>query len=285
MSTEDVLRYLERVSDRPAEPSSEVVRRSLSSLKAKALSRGDQDGAKALWSLEQALGAQEHYLKAFGLLKLGKFYDAWCELERAELVLGALFPHGNSLWARLRLDCIQRYTEKWQSLYPYRIFLSPELVELEKKCSICGQVVAPRKSCGHLTGEIYDGQMCVRIITKMEVLGVAMVEKPVQKYSVVFLSDPTTGKSRDHYNYAVVQYAISAIQDPFHEWEVEQTSRFWPHSKFSHIGRNDPCPCQSGRKYKKCCLLKKGVVFPHWEFRFAVKPPPGTPTEFLSLNE
>lgn len=23
------------------------------------------------------------------------------------------------------------------------------------------------------------------------------------------------------------------------------------------IGRNDPCPCGSGKKYKKCCLLKK----------------------------
>ena len=25
----------------------------------------------------------------------------------------------------------------------------------------------------------------------------------------------------------------------------------------SEIGRNDPCPCGSGKKYKKCCLLKK----------------------------
>jgi len=24
----------------------------------------------------------------------------------------------------------------------------------------------------------------------------------------------------------------------------------------SKIGRNDPCPCGSGRKYKKCCLQK-----------------------------
>jgi hypothetical protein len=26
----------------------------------------------------------------------------------------------------------------------------------------------------------------------------------------------------------------------------------------SEIGRNDPCPCNSGKKYKKCCLLKQG---------------------------
>jgi hypothetical protein len=24
------------------------------------------------------------------------------------------------------------------------------------------------------------------------------------------------------------------------------------------IGRNDPCPCGSGRKYKKCCLADSG---------------------------
>jgi len=24
------------------------------------------------------------------------------------------------------------------------------------------------------------------------------------------------------------------------------------------IGRNDPCPCGSGKKYKQCCLAKPG---------------------------
>lgn len=27
-----------------------------------------------------------------------------------------------------------------------------------------------------------------------------------------------------------------------------------PHVKEYHIGRNDPCPCGSGKKYKNCCL-------------------------------
>jgi len=25
----------------------------------------------------------------------------------------------------------------------------------------------------------------------------------------------------------------------------------------SKVGRNDPCPCGSGKKYKKCCELKE----------------------------
>jgi len=23
---------------------------------------------------------------------------------------------------------------------------------------------------------------------------------------------------------------------------------------YKHVGRNDPCPCGSGKKFKKCCL-------------------------------
>lgn len=28
------------------------------------------------------------------------------------------------------------------------------------------------------------------------------------------------------------------------------------------IGRNDPCPCGSGKKYKQCCLLKSAGGVP-----------------------
>jgi hypothetical protein len=29
------------------------------------------------------------------------------------------------------------------------------------------------------------------------------------------------------------------------------------------VGRNDPCPCGSGRKYKNCCLEDQGSGLPH----------------------
>jgi len=32
--------------------------------------------------------------------------------------------------------------------------------------------------------------------------------------------------------------------------------------KTSKVGRNDPCPCGSGLKYKKCCAGKEGAVLP-----------------------
>ncbi len=44
--------------------------------------------------------------------------------------------------------------------------------------------------------------------------------------------------------------------------QVVLNSEFTPYSvssapkKYMDVGRNDPCPCGSGKKYKKCCLLK-----------------------------
>lgn len=26
------------------------------------------------------------------------------------------------------------------------------------------------------------------------------------------------------------------------------------------VGRNDPCPCGSGTKFKRCCLLRRGAM-------------------------
>jgi uncharacterized protein YchJ len=40
------------------------------------------------------------------------------------------------------------------------------------------------------------------------------------------------------------------------------------------IGRNAPCPCDSGAKYKKCCLRKR-----HVEWRDGPLPEPPTPEE------
>jgi hypothetical protein len=51
---------------------------------------------------------------------------------------------------------------------------------------------------------------------------------------------------------------LSALVERFHrEWpEGLQTELVQPTPAASaKVGRNDPCPCGSGRKYKKCCLL------------------------------
>ena len=38
------------------------------------------------------------------------------------------------------------------------------------------------------------------------------------------------------------------------------------------IGRNDPCPCKSGKKYKQCCLLKKKLGLKGMNIKWLSKP-------------
>ena len=278
MTIESVRKYLAAVRLRPTEPSPENVKVFLAIAKVEAVRRGDQDGAKAIWCLETALHIQNLYLQAFAEMKGHKFYEAWCNMERAEIALGSLQRHDITCWAEFRLGFIQKHMERWQSIFPYKMFLSPEFITLKKTCSICGNIVTPRKPCGHVKGQIYDGEECLLRVTQKPI-GMSLVEKPFQKYSVVFLVDPETGKRRDQYNYAVVQYAISALQNPFDGWDVEHTKRIQPHSRFSHVGRNDSCPCGSTRKYKRCCGPEEGVLYPHVQFHFEVPPPAGIPAE------
>lgn len=272
MTHSDAIEILRRPAARSSGEELEVASW-LSSSKQDAVTRGDEPGAKRFWCLEQVLKAQQLYANVFQLLKSAEYYNAWCELERLELTLQFLAPHLDGPGAEFEIDFIDAYRRKWQKLFPYKIFMSPEIIQHEKICSVCRQVVSIRKSCGHRVGEIYQGEMCVRIVSKPEYIGLAMVTDPVQKYSVPFMIDPETGASNDRYDYRLVEYPIRRLESPYHEWECVFTRRRHPHARFSFVGRNDKCPCESGRKYKKCCLLESGVLRPHVEYTFHVPPP------------
>src|SRR5271157_169901 len=280
MTIDDVRKYLASVRFRPAEPDSQNIREFLGIAKAEAVERGDRSGATTIWCLETALRIQDLYLRAFSQMKEHKFYQAWCDLERAEIALASLQRHDTTSWTEFCLGFIQTHIEHWQSIFPYKLFFSPEFIALKKTCSICGKIVTPREPCGHIKGHIYDGEECILEVTP-QILGISFVDKPLQKYSVVFAGDPETGTPCDQYNYGIVEYAVNALRNPFDAWNVEHTKRIQPHSRFSHVGRNDPCPCGSTKKYKKCCGPKEGVLCPHMEFHFDVPPPPEIPTEGL----
>jgi hypothetical protein len=47
------------------------------------------------------------------------------------------------------------------------------------------------------------------------------------------------------------------ITEVMNKYINQEASVSVPFKKESSVGRNDPCPCGSGKKYKKCCLGKK----------------------------
>jgi uncharacterized protein YecA (UPF0149 family) len=56
------------------------------------------------------------------------------------------------------------------------------------------------------------------------------------------------------------EFADTIVRDkPISVWPIAQSSNQSSQSSGqpTRTGRNDPCPCGSGKKYKKCCLLKE----------------------------
>jgi hypothetical protein len=280
MNIGSLVSYLRNVDARLiGSPDSQHVEHQLVDCKREAVSNCDQSLAKEIWCYETILHAQDLYLKAFQEMKEAAYYKAWCTLEQSEIELHCLERHFNYRQGndQYQLQFISKQIGLFQSLFPYRLFISPSMLHLEKHCSICGAVRGLRNTCGHVHGGIYDGEMCSNVITKVELLEISVVTRPVQKYSVLFTSDPKTGKQCDHYNYSMVEYVIGALHSPFDEWDITWTKIRHPHSRYSHIGRNDQCPCGSGRKYKHCCLRESGVLGSHAEVHFSVPPPKDYP--------
>jgi hypothetical protein len=254
------------------------IKSELEELKAASVTAGNQELAKQVWCYETAVEALSHYINAFREMQAEKFYEGWCLLERAELSCMWLHQHFTSKSDEFKTNFIATQVEKFQALFPYKLFISPELIEHEKRCSICQNIISIRNPCGHKVGEIYNGEMCHRIITKAEVVAIAIVEKPVQKYSIMFFVDQETGETRDQHDYSIVKFLTNRLTSPFHGWSCEWTTVRHPHERFSHMGRNDKCPCESGKRYKHCCLPNKaGVLRPHCEITFEVPPPRGIP--------
>jgi len=83
-----------------------------------------------------------------------------------------------------------------------------------------------------------------------------------------YAGEKKTDPKPDHFNNPWEFYEPKEIEERQHHWQEEENSD--PESAPSSMnyqetfqretpktGRNDPCPCGSGKKYKKCCLGKE----------------------------
>jgi hypothetical protein len=75
----------------------------------------------------------------------------------------------------------------------------------------------------------------------------------VDDVSVAFLAPQDLSRYQDSWLDFYDEAAIAARQRRWRE-EAERAERQRVAQASWKVGRNDPCPCGSGRKYKKCCL-------------------------------
>lgn len=268
--------YLAAYVKRQTTPVDALVCQQMADIKAQAVASGNQQLAKAVWCLETVGKIQDHYLHAFSDLKRGQHYSAWCALDRCEIELSFLHRHFCDPMGRFGVPFIRDHVGRFQALFPYAWFLSPEIHVREKRCSICRAPVRLRNSCGHRPGDIYDGEMCCREITKIGSAGLSLVKQPFQKYSVLFLKD------RDQHNYALVRFVVERLRSPWHAWDYHWTTALHPHERYAGISAEDPCPCGSSSSYGECCLPGPGVRGRHCDITFSVQPNPSLPTNDFS---
>ena len=266
MNLNDIKRSLRDMPTSVDGRDSETIKCSIRLLKTEAVSSGNESFANALWAYGHILELQDNYLIAFNLMRDREFYAAWCQLATVETYIRVLRPHYRSAYNGFYIDFIDEYTRRFQSLYPYRLFFSIEAIVKARSCGICGAKIFLRTSCQHKPGELYFGEYCYRVVEKLELPGISVVESPADKSCVVFKS--VDGKPADDYDYTLVQYPISKLATPLDKWNYEKTTIRHPHSYFSDFQPEDGCPCGSEIKYKDCCLLEHGVLQPHFQFHF-----------------
>jgi hypothetical protein len=236
----------------------------------------DEKRANSAWYLKAVSSAYRIYCDSFTLMQNGSFYDAWRQLEQMEICLANLERNPIYEGADFRLDFLTDRVSAFQSLFPYKVFFSPEIIVGRKECGICGSVRSPWSNCGHEIGKVYLGQICTSIAKEIELISISIVTNPVQKYSVAFSSDGD-GKQIDQYDYSLVAFVVKRIRSPFDGWSSESTFTYHPHSMFLHLSDDDLCPCKSGHAYLKCCRPRPGVIRPHMQFYFDVAPPSDLP--------
>lgn len=89
-------------------------------------------------------------------------------------------------------------------------------------------------------------------------------DKQEKKEVIPLLKKLLEIKNMDDFDRYEIEDTIKIIEDPvkFKKEMDERLGLFKPVLKgeMKNIGRNDPCPCGSGKKYKKCCLRKQSRV-------------------------
>lgn len=238
----------------------------LQNLKELAVKEDAQEQAKEFWICQTIIGVHKLYSHAFNLLKDKQYYEAWCQLERTEKTMSSLKRHFSFQENKYFLNFIEKSVRNLQVIFPYRLFASMEIVKTSILCSVCDKKISIRNSCGHIVGEIYEGEMCYRIVDKCEVLGIALVDDPGNKYSVMFIKDSSTGEQVDHYSYDIIDYLFDNLGSPYEFWDLRVLQKEIKQEDFKDMNENDNCNCNSGLKLKDCCQTKIGEKYPHYEF-------------------
>jgi hypothetical protein len=185
------------------------------------------------------------------------YSESWLTLQDANDSLRLILK-----WSNLNLNPLVNQLSALESLYPYKIFSSCGFVVDHFECSICGNDI-DSFDCKHRKNELYRGQRAYGIARKIiDMDHIALVENPDDKRCVVSMPNDAPGFSGVKYlGNALNQRHLKVSNFGGVAWGKKQVAN----AEFAKIGRNDPCHCESGKKFKHCCIEKKFREIEHAE--------------------
>lgn len=212
--------------------------------------------ANKLWEIKTIFLAQNSYLIFIDFLRKKEYYDAWCSLEHCELKINELNRHcSEKTKNKYFFHFIKFQIKRWQAIYPYKLFSSPQFIHKKVTCSICKEIISPRGSCTHIIGDLYSGEICYHKVEDFEIIGFAIVKNPVMKSNVV-------NPEGENNNFSGLDMVINTLDMPFQYWDINYTKKFIPHEHITSSA-SGLCPCDSGLSYLMCCQGRKGCLIPH----------------------
>lgn len=160
-------------------------------IKKQAVVNKDETLANLFWCFEQAFGLKNLYLSAWKAIELKDYLQAWRSLIEAENLYPSLRKHSpRELAEYLNIEKINQLVEYMIRLYPFwhtdniGVFTSNEEIHKSWQCSICNTPYKLKPKCKHIKGELYMGEICLKVITEVELKAIAMVSKPFDKNCV-----------------------------------------------------------------------------------------------------
>ena len=234
--------------------------------------------ANALWCYDCIFEIQQLYINAYEHLKKAarsnnnmidnydseksKEYEyAWNNLDQCDIKISLLeevFCIPSAKASDYYIDEIFEDIKKLQPLFPYKYFLSREVIIRKQRCSICDKDLSIRHPCGHIPGRLYMGQLCGRKITDADLICESIVSTPFDKYAILKVKG-------QNFNFKLLDSIVLSLE-PYGSWSYKVEKRLLP--QYQRIGRNDKCPCGSGMKYKHCIVKNPQV---HYEDYYKVQ--------------
>lgn len=167
-------------------------RQELSKLKEDYKKRELENEANLVYCIENSLLALEYELQMLVNIKEDKMSEAWGNLVNAQVIYGTVVRN-----YPFKLESETGYLERLANyeklLFPNLFFQSAGGIIKKSHCSICKEKYG---QCSHLKGKLYNGELCCRVITEMELEEISWVDNPANKHCRI-LTIETDGKIID----------------------------------------------------------------------------------------